>query len=131
MSHRLMAGGQPGLFTLQIAGVSETVKVAAPARYNVPVVSSATKTDTPLRDVPQRHRHLPQAIRDLSMQSCRRAALRAGRRHCAGRGQPRHAGASRPVTTSDLFVDGLRDDAQYYRDLYNVDRVEVLSGPMR
>ncbi|WP_431270712.1 TonB-dependent receptor [Dankookia sp. P2] len=32
-------------------------------------------------------------------------------------------------TTSDLFVDGLRDDVQYYRDLYNIDRVEVLLGP--
>ena len=27
------------------------------------------------------------------------------------------------------FVDGLRDDVQYYRGLYNVDRIEVLKGP--
>jgi catecholate siderophore receptor len=26
-------------------------------------------------------------------------------------------------------VNGVRDDVQYYRDLYNVDRVEVLKGP--
>jgi catecholate siderophore receptor len=26
-------------------------------------------------------------------------------------------------------VDGVRDDVQYYRDLYNIDRVEVLMGP--
>jgi catecholate siderophore receptor len=32
-------------------------------------------------------------------------------------------------STSDLFVDGGRDDVQYYRDLYNIDRVEVLMGP--
>ena len=32
-------------------------------------------------------------------------------------------------STSDLFVDGVRDDVQYYRDLYNIDRVEVLMGP--
>ncbi len=32
-------------------------------------------------------------------------------------------------TTADFFVDGVRDDVQYYRDLYNVDRVEVLKGP--
>ncbi len=32
-------------------------------------------------------------------------------------------------TTADFFVDGLRDDAQYFRDFYNLDRVEVLKGP--
>lgn len=35
------------------------------------------------------------------------------------RGQP---------TTADFFLDGLRDDAQYYRWLYNIERVEVLRG---
>ena len=28
-----------------------------------------------------------------------------------------------------IFVDGVRDDVQYYRDLYNLDRVEALKGP--
>jgi catecholate siderophore receptor len=32
-------------------------------------------------------------------------------------------------STADFFVDGLRDDVQYYRGLYNVDRVEILKGP--
>ncbi len=32
-------------------------------------------------------------------------------------------------STSDFYVDGLRDDVQYYRDLYNVERVEALKGP--
>ena len=32
-------------------------------------------------------------------------------------------------TTADFFVNGLRDDVQYFRDLYNVDRIEVLKGP--
>ena len=32
-------------------------------------------------------------------------------------------------TTADFFVDGIRDDVQYFRDLYAVDRVEVLKGP--
>jgi len=31
-------------------------------------------------------------------------------------------------STADFFVDGVRDDAQFVRDLYNVDRVEVLGG---
>ena len=31
-------------------------------------------------------------------------------------------------TTADFFIDGLRDDVQYYRPLYNVSQVEVLRG---
>ena len=32
-------------------------------------------------------------------------------------------------STGDFFVDGIRDDVQYFRDLYNVERVEALKGP--
>ena len=32
-------------------------------------------------------------------------------------------------STADFFVDGVRDDVQYFRDFYNIDRVEVLKGP--
>jgi catecholate siderophore receptor len=31
-------------------------------------------------------------------------------------------------TTADFFVDGLRDDVQYFRPLYNLERVEILRG---
>ena len=39
--------------TLEVAGVQESVSVDAAIGYSVPEVSSATKTTTPLRDVPQ------------------------------------------------------------------------------
>ena len=29
----------------------------------------------------------------------------------------------------DMYLDGVRDDAQYYRDLSNTERIEVLEGP--
>ena len=32
-------------------------------------------------------------------------------------------------STSDFFIDGVRDDVQYYRSLYNLEQVEVLRGP--
>src|SRR6185503_20049465 len=32
-------------------------------------------------------------------------------------------------SSADFFVDGVRDDVQYYRDLYNLDRLEALKGP--
>lgn len=33
------------------------------------------------------------------------------------------------LTTADFFVNGVRDDLQYLRDLYNVERVDVIQGP--
>ena len=32
-------------------------------------------------------------------------------------------------STADFFIDGARDDVQYYRPLYNLEQVEVLRGP--
>ncbi len=29
----------------------------------------------------------------------------------------------------DLFIDGVRDDALYFRDLSNIERIEILKGP--
>ena len=32
-------------------------------------------------------------------------------------------------STADFYQDGVRDDVQYYRSLYNIDQVEILRGP--
>ena len=32
-------------------------------------------------------------------------------------------------STADFYIDGNRDDVQYYRSLYNVEQVEILRGP--
>ncbi len=32
-------------------------------------------------------------------------------------------------STADFFIDGVRDDVQYYRGLYNLEQVEILRGP--
>jgi len=32
-------------------------------------------------------------------------------------------------STADFFIDGVRDDVQYYRSLYNLEQVEILRGP--
>lgn len=32
-------------------------------------------------------------------------------------------------STADFFIDGMRDDVQYYRSLYNLEQVEILRGP--
>ena len=104
---------------------------AAAMGYRAQRTTTATRTDTPLRDVPQSVTvTTQQAIRDLSMQN-----LQDVLRYTPGAGFAQGEGnRDTPVlrgnsTTASLFVDGIRDDVEYYRDLYNVDRVEVLLGP--
>ena len=85
-------------FTLEIAGIHESVAVeGAGTGYAVPVVSSATRTSTPLRDVPQAVSVVSQRPhrRPAHVEHGRRDPLHAGRRHRAGRGQPRHADPAR------------------------------------
>jgi catecholate siderophore receptor len=104
---------------------------ASAAGYEVPAISSATKTDTPLLDVPQAISVITEdQIRDQAMQS-----LTDVIRYAPGVGAAQGEGnRDNPIfrgnaTTADMFVDGIRDDVEYYRDLYNVERVEVLKGP--
>jgi catecholate siderophore receptor len=99
--------------------------------YATRTTSTATRTDTPLLDTPQSVVVVTsELISDQSMQSLADVVryvpgitMGQGEGH---RDQPTIRGNS---TTADFFVDGVRDDAQYYRDLYNVDRVEALKGP--
>ena len=98
--------------------------------YHVKSISTATKTITPLRDVPQSATIISQAqIADQAMQSMSDVVryipgitMGLGEGH---RDAPTIRGNS---TTADFFIDGIRDDAQYYRDVYNVERVEALKG---
>ncbi len=100
--------------------------------YATERTSSATKTDTPLRDVPQSVTVVgQQLIRDQAMQSMADVV-----RNIPGFGMAQGEGnRDAPVlrgtpSTADFFVDGLRDDTQYFRDLYNIERVEGLKGPI-
>jgi catecholate siderophore receptor len=98
----------------------------APARSR-----TATRTDTPLVDVPQSITVVNQdVITDLSMQNMEDVV-----RYVPGVGMAQGEGnRDTPIlrgnsSTADFFVDGVRDDVEYFRDLYNVERVEALKGP--
>jgi len=100
-------------------------------RYDVPRVTTATKTDTPLRDIPQSITVVTEGlIRDQAMQNMGDVVRYVpGVQMAQGEGH-RDAPILRGNTsTADFFLNGMRDDVQYYRDLYNVERVEVLKGP--
>jgi len=111
--------------------VTDSITVQAPTGYQTPVTSSATKTPTPLRDVPQSITVVTrQLMQDQLMTSIGDVvrytpgiSLHQGENN---RDQLIIRGNS---TSADFFVDGVRDDVQYYRDLYNLDRVEALKGP--
>ncbi len=92
---------------------------------------TATKTDTPLLDVPQsisvvtRERLDDQASRSIA------DVLRyvPGTTVTQGEGHRDQVTLRGQNTTADFFLDGVRDDVQYFRSLYNIERVEILKGP--
>ncbi|MEX2110529.1 MAG: TonB-dependent siderophore receptor [Gemmatimonadaceae bacterium] len=98
--------------------------------YAPRAISTATKTPLPLRDIPQAVTVINRAlIADQSMRGMADVVryvpgITMGQGE-GNRDQPTIRGNS---TTADFFVDGVRDDAQYFRDLYNVERVEALKG---
>jgi len=99
--------------------------------YNPPTATSATKIEAPLRDIPQAVNVVPQSLlRDQaaqSMQDALKAVPGVGFSH--GDGQRDQVTIRGFSAIADQFVDGLRDDALYFRDLSNIEQIEVLKGP--
>lgn len=98
--------------------------------YDADDGTTATKTPTPLIDVPQSATFITED--QLEDQSIRQLgeALRfvPGISLESGEGHRDEIFIRGQETTADFYLDGLRDDAQYYRSLYNISRVEVLKG---
>lgn len=90
----------------------------------------ATKTDTPLLDVPQ----AVTVVTDKLVADQAITSMGEAFRYMPGVGTSQGEGnRDTPVlrgnsTTADFFVDGIRDDVQYFRDVYNLERVEALKG---
>lgn len=108
------------------------VKVVAKSenKYEIKSTSTATKTDTLLLDTPQAITVISkELIRDQSMQSMSDAIRYVpGVLPAQGEGNRDTAVFRGNSSTSDFFVDGIRDDVQYYRDFYNIESVEALKG---
>lgn len=113
------APGVPGTGTTGIDG------------YIATGTSTATKTNTPLIDIPQ-------SITVITKQQAEdRGSLTVGDvlRYvpgiavAQGEGHRDQITIRGQVTTADFFVDGVRDDIEYFRDIYNVEAIEVLKGP--
>lgn len=107
------------------------VTAATEGGYHTRRSSTATRTDTPLVDVPQSVSVVTRAqVEDQSAQNIGDVVRYVpGVAMAQGEGNREAPVLRGNATTSDFFVNGLRDDVQYYRDLYNIDRIEVLKGP--
>lgn len=99
--------------------------------YEAVESSAATKTSMPLRDLPQAVNVVPKAVlRDQNALSVQDALQNVpGLSFSVGDGQRDQVTIRGFTAISDQFVDGVRDDALYFRDLSNIDRIEVLKGP--
>lgn len=118
---------------LSLAASTATVTVVATDSlgYRADAAASATRTLTNLRDIPQSINVINKdQINDQSMRSMSDVFNYVP-------GVTAHQGENnrdqlviRGVSSSaDFFLNGLRDDVQYHRDLYNLERLEVLKGP--
>ncbi|PAU63818.1 TonB-dependent receptor [Pseudomonas indica] len=99
--------------------------------YKQSTSKSALKIDAPLRDIPQTVNVVPQSvIKDQNAQSMEDLL-----KNVPGVGLSNGDGQRDQVTIrgfsaiGDMYIDGVRDDALYYRDLSNIERVEVIKGP--
>ncbi|MFN7183350.1 MAG: TonB-dependent receptor [Thermomonas haemolytica] len=99
--------------------------------YQARTTRGATKTDTPLLDVPQ----AVTVVTDKLVADQGVSSLNETFRYMPGVGTAQGEGnRDTPVmrgisSTGDFYVDGIRDDVQYFRDTYNLERVEALKGP--
>ncbi|MEA3039126.1 MAG: catecholate siderophore receptor [Sphingomonadales bacterium] len=126
----------PALATEPMAAAAEAeaepiVVTGTRDSYTVRETSSATRTPTDLRNVPQ-------AVSIVTSEQIDDQALRSigdvlryvpGAVISQGEGHRDQIVLRGNSSTADFFVDGLRDDVQYYRGLYNLERVEILKGP--
>ena len=93
--------------------------------------SVATKTNTPLVNIPQSITVVTKDfIQDQSFQSLTEVTRYVpGVAIHQGEGNRDELVIRGVDSSANFFVNGFRDDVQYFRDLYNAQSVEVLKGP--
>lgn len=116
---------------LRASGSSQVVNVVANAAYSESQAVTATRMSIPLRDVPQAievvNGDLIRAQAATSMQEAVRNV--SGVSVHMGEGRRDQVLIRGFSAVNDFYINGVRDDAPYYRDLSTLDRIEVLKGP--
>jgi catecholate siderophore receptor len=116
---------------LQTQNVNETVIVNIEPEFVSTTSEAATKTSTPLRDIPQSVEIINRQLLDSQAVLSLKDALYNVTAVSVAQGEGRRdqffiRGFN---AIGDQFIDGIRDDALYYRDLSNIEQIEVIKGP--
>ncbi len=122
----------PAGFVLEPARPAHRVETTGQLpHYVAEESSSATRTSTRLLDVPQTISVVPRALLDDQHAQSVADAVRTvpGVSIAQGEGNRDQVVLRGISTASDFFVNGVRDDQERFRDLYNVESVEVVQGP--
>ena len=121
---------RPVVVVLQVAPQSQTLTVTDRASYQIAATNSATKTLTPLINIPQSVTVVTEElIRDQMMMSIADVVRYVpGVTAIQGENNRDQVIIRGNSSSADFFVNGFRDDVQYFRDLYNLERVEALKG---
>jgi catecholate siderophore receptor len=127
----LQGNNKPLEVLLAVGPSSVIVTITDMAAYGVNSINSATKTLALSRDIPQSISVVTkEQIRDQSMSSLSEVvAYVPGITSHQGENNRDQLVIRGNNTSADFFLNGVRDDVQYYRDFYNVERVEALKGP--
>lgn len=111
--------------------VTVSAETESENRYQPLTTKTAAKIEAELRDIPQTVNVIPETLfRDQGANS-----LNDVLRNVPGVGFSNGDGQRDQVTIrgfsaiADQFIDGVRDDALYFRELANIEQVEVLKGP--
>ena len=124
--------GADGAATVAAADDPQVIVVTGQrSEYGVRSTVTATRTNTPLRNIPQALTVISESqLEDQDLRSIADVlTFVPGATPGTGESNRDQMTLRGNNSTSDFYVDGIRDDVQYFRDLYNVDRVEVLRGP--
>jgi catecholate siderophore receptor len=99
--------------------------------YGAQETCTATKTCTDVKDLPQSISVVSESqIEDQALRSIADVLMYVpGATPGTGEGNRDQITLRGNNSTADFFVNGLRDDVQYFRDLYNAERIEILRGP--
>jgi catecholate siderophore receptor len=99
--------------------------------YGAQETCTATRTCTDVKDVPQSISVVSESqIEDQALRSIADVLMYVpGATPGTGEGNRDQITLRGNNTTADFFVNGVRDDVQYFRDLYNAERIEILRGP--
>ncbi|HEY3991075.1 MAG TPA: TonB-dependent siderophore receptor [Acidobacteriaceae bacterium] len=131
-SVELRGGAQTWLtLTLKIEKNLETVTVTSSNGYATTVETTGSRVPIRMLDLPQStYTVTQQLLEDRGVDSLKDALAGVpGVQPTLGEGRRDSFNIRGFTAGTDQYIDGVRDDAQYFRDLSNTEQLDVIEGP--